>query len=81
MKFYYTYGSEGQDFEGGWTEVEAENRSQADKLFLLFHPLRNGCIPCGEVYTESEMKETEMWTKGNFKKFCQERISHALPEM
>ena len=25
MKYYFTYGTDGQPFVGGWTEVEAPN--------------------------------------------------------
>lgn len=29
MKFYFTYGSSGMAYEGGWTEVEAPSRATA----------------------------------------------------
>ena len=28
MKFYFTYGTDGQPFVGGWTEVEAPTELQ-----------------------------------------------------
>ena len=73
--FYFTHGTEGQAYFGGWTEVIAENRQQAEAAFLAFHPLRNGFIPCASVYTEEEMKKTTMWEVGNFGYRCHETIS------
>ena len=37
-KFYFTYGSEGQPFCGGWTEVEAPNLHAACAAFQAYHP-------------------------------------------
>lgn len=33
QKFYYTFGSEGQPYEGGWVEIMAANFEEADMLF------------------------------------------------
>lgn len=78
-KFYFTYGScsSTQPFDGGWTEVEADDARQAINLFKAVHPLVNGLIPCCSVaLTEEEMRKgSDMLKHGNFGKFCQERIS------
>lgn len=73
-RFYFTYGSEGQPYVGGWSEVEAEDEDAARELFRLVHPLRDGFLPCGGIYTESEFNRTRMWKDGNFGAFCHERI-------
>ena len=33
MKYYFTYGTDGQPFVGGWTEVEAPNADIACAAF------------------------------------------------
>lgn len=40
MKFYFTYGSSGMAYEGGWTEVEAPSRATAMQAFFRFPPPR-----------------------------------------
>lgn len=42
MKFYFTYGSSGMAYEGGWTEVEAPSITIAWQAFTAFHPSVNG---------------------------------------
>ena len=37
-KFYFTYGTEGQPFVGGWTLVEADNIHAAYAAFRAYHP-------------------------------------------
>jgi len=76
MKFYYTYGSNSptQAYKGGWTEVEAYDREEADRKFLRIHPSVDGFLPCAGVYYEDEFKANPMYTKGNFGKFCIEMI-------
>ena len=58
-KFYFTYGTDGQPFVGGWTEVEAPDRRAA----------------CSSVYDEAWFKQTEMYRNGNFGVRCHERIT------
>lgn len=76
-EYYFCYGSEGQDYSGGWTVVEAEDLETAVSIFCIFHPRKteNGCIPCGGIYDEETMKNTSMWQKGNFGKREVERIT------
>lgn len=64
--FYFTYGTDGQPFFGGWTEVRAANFQMACDIFKAFHPLRNGLLTCCSVYTEEQFKKTVMYSEGNF---------------
>lgn len=76
-KFYFTYGSEGHDFFGGWTEIEAPSYSMATEIFRAVHPNEeNSWLKCSSVYTEEEFKRTRMaGPEGNFGRFCHERIT------
>lgn len=77
-KFYFTYGSGGdQPFDGGWTEVEAEDLRMACDTFRAIHPDRiPNCLNCSSVYSEEQFKKSCMSDEhGNFGKFCHERIA------
>ena len=80
MTFYFTYGlgdpeETGQDYQGGWTEVEALNSKMALDMYRIFHPENlNGLLPCcGVAYTDLQMGK--MLTNGNGGKFCHDRIT------
>lgn len=75
QKFYYTFGSEGQPYDGGWVEIIAEDFHEADKLFNK----RYGCSPggfirCAGRYTEETFKKTSMYKRGNFGSFCHDTL-------
>jgi len=72
--YYFTYGVEGHDYYGGWTEVVAESKDAAIKAFSVYHPLKDGFVPCGWIYTEEEFKKTTMYENGNFGFRCYEKI-------
>ena len=78
MTFYFTYGlgdpeETGQDYQGGWTEVEAESVLKAVDIYKVFHPSVNSLLPCcGVGLTELQMGK--MLTEGNGGKFCHDRI-------
>lgn len=79
-KYYFTYGlgdtkSTGQDYQCGWTEVEAENSLIALRAYKVFHPVNeNGLLPCCSVaVTESQMGK--MLKDGNGGAFCHDRIT------
>jgi len=76
-KFYFTYGSEGQPFFGGWTEVEAPDRRTACAAFRAFHPDKTeGLLNCCSVYEEEDFKRTSMYGPGgNFGYRCRETIT------
>lgn len=75
--FYFTYGTDGQPFAGGWTEVEAPNCKAAVAAFRMFHPDKTeGLVNCSSIYSEDVFLSTEMaGPKGNFGKRCHERIT------
>ena len=76
FKFYFTFGSEGQDFVGGWTEIIAPDFEAAYRLFEALHPTQEGCgLACGGFYTEEQFKKTSMSKNGNFGHFCHERVT------
>lgn len=56
MKFYFTYGSSGMAYEGGWTEVEAPSITIAWQAFTAFHRAVNGITAFSDLYTESEFR-------------------------
>lgn len=76
-KFYFTYGSEGHPFVGGWTEVEAQAFYAACAAFRAFHPDKTpGLLNCCSVYEEDNFKQTSMYgPAGNFGYRCHETIT------
>ncbi|MDO4495198.1 MAG: hypothetical protein Q4B62_05345 [Clostridiaceae bacterium] len=74
-KFYYTYGAHPNfPYPNGWTEVIAQNRSQADLFFRVAHPdIVLGHINCAFVYEESDFPE-KMKDNGNFGAGCHETV-------
>lgn len=75
--FYFTYGTEGHPFVGGWTEIIAPDINTACAVFRIFHPDQmEGILNCCWVYTEEQFKETKMaGPKGNYNRFCHEKIT------
>ena len=75
--YYFTYGTEGQPFFGGWTEIEAPDMNSACALFRAFHPDRtDGYLNCCSVYAEEQFKASRMFgPEGNFGFRCHERIA------
>lgn len=76
-RFYFTYGTDGQPYVGGWTEVEAPDVRAACAAFRAYHPDKDeGLLNCSSVYTEEQFKRTEMaGPNGNFHRFCHEVIT------
>ena len=74
-KFYFTFGSEGHPFVGGWAEVHADNEDLAREAFRLIHPNRDGCLCCCDVYPEAEFERTKMYAAGNMGHRCREIIT------
>lgn len=75
MKFYFTYGTSGQPFVGGWTEVEAPTRSAACQMFRVFHPDKTeGLLNCADVYDAHYFESCDMYINGNFGAKCHEVI-------
>lgn len=75
QKFYFTYGTGGQPFFGGWTEVEAPDIHAACAAFRAYHPDKTaGLLNCSSMYDEEHFKQTEMYRHGNFGYRCHETI-------
>lgn len=75
-KFYFTYGSEGQPFCGGWTEIEAQDEETARNVFRVAHPNnKDGFMVCCSVYDEERFRRTSMYERGNMGLRCHERIT------
>lgn len=76
MKFYFTYGTDGYPFYGGWTEIEAPNGHAACAAFRAFHPDKiEGLLNCASVYDEDGFCRSGMNSCGNFYRFCHEKIT------
>lgn len=74
-KFYFTYGTEGHPFYGGWTEVIADSVEKAQLVFRVYHPDKiPGFLNCSSVYCEDTMRKTHMFREGNFGQWCHETI-------
>ena len=66
VKYFFTYGTSGFPFTGGWTIVEAPNRAVAIAAFRKVHPDRHeGILNCSSVYSESRFALTSMGKLGN----------------
>ena len=75
-RFYFTYGTDGQPYVGGWTEVEAPDRKSACAVFRAYHPDKwEGLVNCSSIYTEEQFKETRMYLEGNYGFRCHEVIT------
>lgn len=76
MTYYFTFGTADYfPFYGGWVEVEAENRKEAEEIFISEYPLRNGLLNCAFVYSEEDFKKfPDMFVNGNFGNFCHRRL-------
>lgn len=77
-KFYFTYGTdEDYPYQGGWTEVYAMNRHEACSKFTARHGSRypdSKIVNCASIYSADEFEATNMYSRGNFGKRCQEVI-------
>lgn len=76
MTYYFTYGTDGYPFCGGWTEIEANTKAEACSLFRAVHPDKlPGVLNCSFVYSEDQFMNTVMYKNGNYGFFMKERIS------
>lgn len=75
-RYYFTYGTDGQPFVGGWTEVEAPDTRTACALFRVYHPNKtDGLLNCASFYSEDAFFRTDMPELGNLGARCHERIT------
>lgn len=78
-KYFFTYGTEGQPYNGGWTVVEAPDQRAAALAFRAFHPDRtDGLLNCSSIYDEEHFTKTRMAVEGNFGAFCREIITLSI---
>ena len=77
MRFYFTYGSEGQPFSGGWTLVHAPDIKVAQEIFRAYHPDKElGVLNRSSVYTHEQFMKARMaGPHGNFGYRCHEMIA------
>lgn len=74
-RFYFTYGTEGQPYCGGWSVVEAPDRSRAEVAFRAYHPDKmKDVLNCSSVYDEALFQSTIMAAEGNLGARCHEII-------
>lgn len=66
--YYFTYGTDGHPFVGGWTKIEAPNRQIAIDIFNSIHPKKSEFVNCSSIYDEEEFHKTSMWRNGNYGK-------------
>lgn len=65
-KYYFTFGSEGHPYVGGWITIEADNMELATQIFRILYPDKNnGFLRYAFRYTEDEFKRTIMYEKGS----------------
>lgn len=75
-RYFFTYGTDGQPFVGGRTEVDAPDGHAACAAFRAYHPDKTeGLVNCSSIYDEEHFKLTEMYRKGNFGFRCHEIIT------
>jgi len=77
MRFYYTFGtSPTQPYMGGWVEVIADNRSEANAKFRTKFPDKdNDILNCAFIYDEDRWINTDMYHEGNLGARCHEVIT------
>ena len=67
--YYFTFGSAGQLFRGGWVRVKAGTLPEAQQKFADKYGDRawahRGCLNCASFYSEEEFKNTTMYESGN----------------
>lgn len=80
--FYFTYGTDGQPFFGGWTMIRAKDMRTACALFRAVHPDQiDGILNCASVYDEATFLNTCMGQTGeNFGHGCHETITVFVKE-
>lgn len=76
-KYFFTYGTDGQPYCGGWTEITAPDKHTACAAFRTFHPdVTPGVLNCSDVYTEEAFAKSCMsGPDGNLGYRCHETIT------
>lgn len=82
-KFYFTYGSDGHPFIGGWTEIIAPSKEVACAVFRGIHPCKYpDILNCCSVYTMEQFATSSMnGPNGNLGHGCWEVITVTITPM
>ena len=77
-KYYFTFGSSGQIYEGGWVEIHADSLLDAQRKFIDRFGndawAAPGVLNYAFHYSEEEFRETIMGRWNNYGKNCHEVI-------
>lgn len=76
--YYFTFGSSGQIYEGGWIRILAYNLKEAQRKFKKRYGSEAvddiGLLRYAGSYTEEEFKKDDMFREGNFGAFLHETL-------
>lgn len=73
--YYFTFGSDGHPYVGGWVEIIAEDIDQAQEAFATRYGYnRQGFLRYCSCYTADRFMQTSMCKNGNIGAFCHEHI-------
>lgn len=77
-KYYFSFGSSGQIYQGGWVEIHADNLAEAQRKFIERFGDKaykySGILNYSWDYTEEDFKKTIMFTGDNYGSRCHEVI-------
>ena len=78
-KYYFTFGSSGQVYKGGWVEIHAINMTDAQQKFekRYGNEARNketGLLRYSDHYREDLFRASGMIETGNLGAYCHEVI-------
>jgi hypothetical protein len=70
QKYYFTFGSSGQIYDGGWVEIHATNIADAQRKFIEHYGDKarndsNGLLRYCDSYPEESFKATSMYERGS----------------
>ena len=81
-KYYFTFGSAGQLYIGGWIIIHARDYAEACHKFVAYYDKRSyvtsyksGRLNFSFWYIESDFLSTGMAEKGNAGAFCHNEIA------
>lgn len=77
QKFYFTFGSEGQLYNGGWVLIHAVDKADAIKKFKKRYKeksMKNHKLNYSLSYYQEDFEATRMFSDGNFGVYCHEVI-------
>lgn len=76
--YYFTFGSSGQIYKGGWVQIKASTLREAQEKFIRHFEKKayksEGILSYASHYDQAEYEELEMFRTGNFGSRCHEVI-------